>query len=155
MQLRVCVDNSLWLRRPQHRISWSFDVHARGSRQQSRSTASRCPMTGTAGPQQALKEPGSLAQQAQALLGRHRRRQARVGTHHPPAVCTDSRVGDGVNERPGYIVKPARGFELFFFGIFTGLLCAHRRIHRSRSTPSIHGDVLPPSGNDAQSASAA
>ena len=30
VQLRGCVDNSLWLRRPQVRFSWSFDVHATG-----------------------------------------------------------------------------------------------------------------------------
>ena len=101
---------------------------------------------------QRAREPGTTGA---GTAGRQRRRQARVGTHHPPAVCTDSRVGDGVNERPGYIVKPARGFELFFFWDFTGLPCVHRRTHRSRSTPSIHGDELPAFGTDVQSASAA
>ena len=113
VQPRVCVDNSLWLRRHQHRFSWNFDAHARGSRQQSRSTASRCPMTGTAGPQQALKgakEPGTTGA---GTAGRQRRRQARVGTHHPPAVCTDSRVGTGVirsHARPIYDIRNFRSF---------------------------------------------
>ena len=92
-QLRVRLDNSRWLRRPQDRFSWNFDDHARGSLQQSRSAAIQHPTRREAGPQQAL-----------------------TGAREPATTgaCTDSRVSTGVSCVPATSLNRLRNLLWFF-----------------------------------------